>query len=133
MSRLARVTLFLLGLAVPQLCRAQALPLGRWTGSALAMDEPAEPLTFDVTAVGDSLRIILHAKTGGDYRLDTVRLNGDTLRFTLHLARALPQGDAPGGAHGARCLLLHQPDGSYAGTCTGSNGMPSTMRMVPPQ
>jgi hypothetical protein len=127
-------SIVLLGLAVPQLCRAQALPLGRWTGSAGSMDQPAfYALTFDVTAVGDSVRIMLHPSTGDDYRLDTIRLSGDTLRFTLQLARALLPGDAPGGAHGARCMLLRQRDASYTGTCTGANGMPSTMRMVPPR
>jgi hypothetical protein len=132
-STLGAASIVVVGFAVPQLCRAQALPLGRWTGSAGSMDQPAfYPLTFDVTAVGDSLRIMLHSTTGDDYRLDTIRLSGDTLRFTLQLARALPPGDAPGGAHGARCMLLRQRDGSHTGTCTGSNGMPSSMRMVPP-
>jgi len=133
-STLGAASIVLVGLAVPQLCRAQALPLGRWTGSALSMDRPAaHPLTFDVTAVGDSLQIMLHVDAGDDYRLDAIRLRRDTLRFTLQPTRALPPGDAPGGARGARCMLLRQPDASYTGTCTGSNGMPSDMRMVPPR
>src|ERR1041385_6890226 len=64
----AAASIVLVGLAVPQLCRAQALPLGRWTGSAGSMDHPAlYPLTFDVTAAGDSLRILLHSTPGEDY------------------------------------------------------------------
>ena len=123
-----------LGLAVPQLCRAQALPLGRWTGWAGPMDRPsAHAITFDVTPVGDSLQIMLHPDTGDDYRLDAIRLRDDTLRFTLQRTRALPPGDVPGGAHGARCMLLRQRDGYYTGTCTGPHGMRSDMSMVPPR
>jgi hypothetical protein len=122
-----------LGLAVPQLCRAQALPLGRWTGWAGPMDRPsAHAITFDVTPVGDSLQIMLHPADGNDYRLDVIRLRDDTLSFTLHLARALPPGDVPGGAHGASCTLLRQRAGYYTGLCTGPDGMRSDLSMVPP-
>jgi len=132
-STLGAASIVLVGLAVPQLCRAQALPLGRWTGSAGPMDRPAAyPFTLDVTAVGDSLQIMLHPETGDDYRLDAIRLRGDTLGFTLLLAHALPPGDLPGGAHGVRCMLLRQGDRSYTGTCTGPDGMRSDLRMVPP-
>jgi len=132
-STLGAASIVLVGLAVPPLCRAQALPLGRWTGSAGPMDRPAaHPITFDVTAVGDSLQITLHPDRGDDYRLDAIRLRGDTLRFTLHLARPLPPGDIPGGAHGVRCTLLRQGDASYTGLCTGPDGMRSDLRMVPP-
>jgi len=97
------------------------------------MDRPAaHPITFDVTAVGDSLQITLHPDRGDDYRLDAIRLRGDTLRFTLHLARPLPPGDIPGGAHGSSCMLLRQGDGSYMGLCTGPDGMRSDLGMVPP-
>jgi hypothetical protein len=124
----------LFGLSAPVAAQtAQTLPLGRWTGSAGTMGQAAtDRLAFDVSAVGDSLRIMLHPTNGDDYRLDNIRLSGDTLRFTLNLARELPPGDAPGGAHGAICILLHQRDASYTGICDGSNAM-STMRMVPPK
>jgi hypothetical protein len=133
-ASIALVVLSSLGLAVPQLCRAQALPLGRWTGWAGPMDRPsAHAITFDVTPVGDSLQIMLHPDTGDDYRLDAIRLRDDTVRFTLQRTRALPPGDVPGGAHGARCMLLRQRDGYYTGTCTGPDGMRSDMSMVPPR
>jgi hypothetical protein len=132
-STLGAASIVLVGLAVPQLCSAQALPLGRWTGWAGPMDRPsAHPITFDVTAVGDSLQIMLHPDRGDDYRLDAIRLRGDTLGFTLLLAHALPPGDLPGGAHGVRCILLRQGDRSYTGTCSGPDGMRSDLRMVPP-
>lgn len=132
-ASIALVVLSSLGLAVPQLCRAQTLPLGRWTGWAGPMDRSsAHAITFDVTPVGDSLQIMLHPDTGDDYRLDAIRLRDDTLRFTLQLARALPPGDVPGGAHGVRCMLLRQRDGYCTGTCTGPDGMRSDMSMVPP-
>ncbi len=122
-----------LGLAVPQLCRAQALPLGRWTGWAGPMDRPsAHPITLDVTRASDSLQIMLHPADGNNYRLDAIRLRDDTLSFTLHLARALPPGDVPGGAHGASCTLLRQRAGYYTGLCTGPDGMRSDLSMVPP-
>lgn len=131
-STFGAASVVLAALAVPQLCRAQSLPVGRWTGSAGSMDQP-EALAFDVTMDRDSLRIILHSKTGDDYHLDNIRLNRDTLSFTLRLARPLPQGDSPGAAHGARCTLLRKRDTSYDGICTGPNGMPSRIRMVPPR
>jgi hypothetical protein len=91
-STLGTASIVLMGLAVPQLCRAQGLPLGRWTGSAGTMDQPAaHSLTFDVATVGDSLRIMLHPNDGNDYRLDDIGLSGDTLRFTLQLARPMPR------------------------------------------
>src|SRR5258707_7058760 len=69
-STLGAASMVLVGLAVPQLCRAQAFPLGRWTGSARAMEQTAiYPLTFDATAVGDSFQIMLHPDRGDDYRL----------------------------------------------------------------
>ena len=132
-ASIALVVLSGLGLAVPQLCRAQALPLGRWTGWAGPMDRPsAYPITLDVTRVSDSLQIMLHPAEGTDYRLDAIRLRDDTLSFTLHLARALPPGDAPGGAHGSSCTLLRQRAGYYTGLCTGPDGMRSDLSMVPP-
>jgi hypothetical protein len=132
-STLGAASIVLVGLAVPQLCRAQALPFGRWTGSAGPSDRlDAHAITFDVTQVGDSLQIMLHPDNGNDYRLDAIRLRDDTLKFTLHLAHALPPGDRPGGAHGSSCTLLRHPDGSYTGLCTGPDGMRSDLRMVPP-
>jgi hypothetical protein len=132
-ASIALVVLSGLGVAVPQLCRAQALPLGRWTGWAGPMDRSsAHPITFDVTPLGDSIQIMLRPDDGNDYRLDAIRLHGDTLRFTLHLAHALPPGDRPGGAHGSSCTLLRQRGGYYSGLCTGPDGMRSDMSMVPP-
>ncbi len=43
-STLGAASIVLVGLAFPQLCRAQALPLGRWTASAGPMDRPASAL-----------------------------------------------------------------------------------------
>ena len=132
-ASIALVVLSGLGLAVPQLCRAQALPLGRWTGWAGPMDRPsAYPITLDVTRASDSLQTMLHPADGNDYRLDAIRLRDDTLNFTLHLARALPPGDVPGGAHGSSCTLLRQRAGYYTGLCTGPDGMRSDLSMVPP-
>ena len=132
-ASIALVVLSGLGLAVPQLCRAQALPLGRWTGWAGPMDRPsAYPITLDVTRASDSLQIMLHPADGNDYRLDAIRLRDDTLSFTLHLARALPPGDVPGGAHGSSCRLLRQRAGYYTGLCTGPDGMRSDLSIVPP-
>src|SRR5258705_3165908 len=59
-SPLGAASMVLVGLVVPSLCRAQALPLGRWTGSAGSMGPPAFfPPPVDVTAAGDSLQVIL--------------------------------------------------------------------------
>ena len=132
-ASIALVALSGLGLAVPQLGQAQVLPVGRWTGWAGPMDRSsAHPITFDVTPVGDSLQIMLHPDDGSDYRLDAIRVRGDTLKFTLHLAHELPPGDRPGGAHGSSCALLRQRGGYYAGLCTGPDGMRSDLSMVPP-
>jgi len=132
-STLGAASIVLVGLLFPQLSRAQVLPPGRWTGFAGPMDRPAaHPITFDVTAAGDSVQVMLHPDRGDDYRLDDIRLDADTLRFTLHLAHALPPGDIPGGAHGVHCILPHQGDGSYTGTCTGPDGVRSELRMLPP-
>jgi len=132
-STLGAASIVLVGLAVPSLCRAQALPLGRWTGWAGPMDRPAAyPITLDVTRASDSLQIMLHPADGNDYRLDAIRLRDDTLSFTLHLARALPPGDVPGGAHGSSCRLLRQRAGYYTGLCTGPDGMRSDLSIVPP-
>ena len=133
MSRLAGVTVLLLVLVDSEPCRAQAFPLGRWTGSALAADHRDVPLTFDVTLVSDSLRIILHTMPSGAFRLDNIRLNDDTLRFAFQPAPRSADADPLAPVWGAKCMMLRQPDRSYAGTCTGPNGMPGTMRMVPPR
>src|SRR5207247_9035805 len=115
-ASIALVVLSGLGLAVPQLCRAQALPLGRWTGWAGPMDRPsAYPITLDVTRASDSLQTMLHPADGNDYRLDAIRLRDDTLSFTLRLARALQPGAVPGGAHAASCPLPRQRAGYSTG------------------
>ena len=134
MMRLAGVALFLLVLIHPDPCRAQAVPLGRWTGSIRPAEETADvPITLDVTSVGDALRIMLHTTANGDFRLDAIRRHGDTLTFAFQPPPQSSRPDTLAAVWGTKCILLRQPDGAYAGTCTARKGAPASMRMVPPR
>src|SRR5207247_3499583 len=94
-----------------------ARPLDRVGGADGSTGGPSDHVRRD----GSRRLLTDHAPPRQRRRLSAQRHSSPRRYAEVHtsVARALPPGAAPGGAHGSRCMLLRQGDGPYAGTGTG--------------
>ena len=113
--------LLLLCVATPGLCAAQSLKAGTWTGSVTPPDGGLTVVTYDVTVIGDSLGVVIHAGEHGEF---TVR-NGHYAEGKITFAFE------PGIT--VRCTLARGEDGTFAGECLAEDGSVAHMTMVPPK
>ena len=115
------LAVLLLAVAAPALCSAQTIKAGTWTGSVTPPDGGLTVVTYDVTVIGDSLGVVIHAGEHGDF---TVR-NGHYAEGKITFAFE------PGIT--VRCTLARGEDGNFAGECLAEDGSVAQMTMVPPK
>ena len=99
---------------------AQSLTSGTWTGSVTGPGGDPLAVTFEISAAGDSIAILIKTPDRGDYPVTNARIAGDALTFTFQ----------PGPT--VNCRLIHQGDGSYLGECADEGDVRATMVMKPP-
>src|SRR6185436_2023793 len=115
------LALLFLGLIVPAICSAQAIKPGTWTGSVIPPEGELTIVTYDVTMVGDTLGIVIHAGEHGDFTATEAKFDEKTIRFPFQ----------PGPV--VRCSLPLHEEGEYAGNCMEASGSVAQMTMVPPK
>jgi hypothetical protein len=84
-------------------------------------EQDAMPVTFDVTVLGDSLGIVLHAGEPGDFTFENGKFADSTISFSF----------TPGPK--VTCTLKQTQDGSFTGPCIGDDGSEASMTMVRPR
>lgn len=108
-------------MAPAAVCSAQTLKSGTWTGTVQPPDGPVTDLTFDVTVMGDSLGVVIHAGEHGDFTAREGHYRDGKITFAFE----------PGIT--VRCSLSRGEDGNFAGECQGEDGTLAPMTMVPPK
>ena len=116
------IALLAIGLLVPGLCSAQSVKPGKWTGSVVPPEQDEVALTFDVTVMGDTLGVVIHAGEHGDFTATEGHFADKTISFNFE----------PGGPV-VHCVLKEDAEGTYAGNCLGDDGSIATMKMIPPK
>ena len=101
---------------------AGKLEIGKWTGNVDAPGAGLIPLTFDVTAAGDTMKINMTIEGMGVFPFTAVKLEGTKLSFGF----VVESSDVT-------CKLEKKEDGSFAGPCVDQSGQGGPMTMVPPK
>lgn len=116
---LVLATMFTLGSAA----RAQTLAAGTWTGSVTDPGGDEAPVTYEITQAGDTLHINMTVQVpdGPSFAFTNVRFDQGKLLFTWSANIDI------------NCSLDPADGGTYAGTCTDSEGNSGQMKMIPPK
>ncbi|MEP7327243.1 MAG: hypothetical protein ABI836_14930 [Gemmatimonadota bacterium] len=104
--------------------RAQTLAPGTWTGSVTDPQGNEAPVTYDVSVTGDTLHISMTVEIPegpSAFAFSNIRFDQGKLQLTWS-----PGVDVD-------CSLDPAEGGSYAGTCTDSEGKSGQMKMIPPK
>lgn len=115
------LAVLLVAFMAPAVCSAQAIKSGTWTGTVQPPDGDVTDLTFDITVMGDSLGVVIHAGEHGDFTAREGRYADGKITFAFE----------PGVT--VRCTLARVEDGSFAGNCQGEDGSLAPMTLVPPK
>lgn len=104
--------------------RAQTLHPGTWSGSVTDPGGEEAPVTYEVTVTGDTLHISMTVAVPDGppaFAFSNVHFEQGKLLFTWNANVDI------------NCSLDPAEGGSYAGSCTDSEGKSGQMKMVPPK
>ena len=108
------------GAATAQQPAAAKLQVGEWTGQVTPPGAETTNVTYDIAYAGDTLKITIRAGEHGTFATTDVKFEGSELTFRF---RPGPE---------VTCVLKKQME-SFAGVCTGDDGMAATMDLSPPK